>query len=84
MRANAIRKFAARYQLGVGLETPLTAAPVSSAVDAARAFLAVLGLAFAVAGVVVAWTVDKFTGLAVLVIGAFLLFLPFMRSLGDD
>ena len=84
MRANAIRKFAARYQLGVGLETPLTAAPVSSAVDAARAFLAVLGLAFAVAGVVVAWSVDKFTGLAVLVIGAFLLFLPFMRSLGDD
>lgn len=52
--------------------------------EAARAFLAVLGLAFAVAGVLVAWTVDKFTGLTVLVIGAFLLFLPFMRSLGDD
>ncbi|HYR81230.1 MAG TPA: hypothetical protein VEN80_02900 [Thermoplasmata archaeon] len=52
--------------------------------EPARAFLAALGLAFAVAGVVVAWTVDKFTGLAVLVIGAFLLFLPFMRSLGDE
>jgi len=84
MRADAIRKFAARYQVGVGLETPLTSALVSSAVEPARAFLAVLGLAFAVAGVVVAWTVDKFTGLAVLVIGAFLLFLPFMRSLGDE
>jgi len=84
MRANAIRKFAARYQVGVGLETPLSGAPVSSAVEAARASLAVLGLAFAVGGVVVAWTLDKFAGLAVLVIGAFLLFLPFMRSLGDD
>jgi len=84
MRADAIRKFAARYQVGVGLETPLTSALVSAAVEPARAFLAVLGLAFAVAGVVVAWTVDKFTGLAVLVIGAFLLFLPFMRSLGDE
>jgi len=84
MRADAIRKFAARYQVGVGLETPLTSAPVSAAVEPAHAFLAVLGLAFAVAGVVVAWTVDKFTGLAVLVIGAFLLFLPFMRSLGDE
>ena len=52
--------------------------------EPAPAFLAALGLAFAVAGVVVAWTFDKFTGLAVLVIGAFLLFLPFMRSLGDE
>ena len=46
--------------------------------------LAVLGLALAIAGVVVAWTVDKFAGLAVLVIGAFVLFLPFMRSSGDE
>jgi len=53
-------------------------------VEPARVFLAVLGLAFAVAGVAIAWTFDKFTGLAVLVIGAFLLFLPFMRSLGDE
>ena len=52
--------------------------------EPAPAFLAALGFAFAVAGVVVAWTFDKFTGLAVLVIGAFLLFLPFMRSLGDE
>ena len=52
--------------------------------EPARVFLAVLGLAFAVAGVAIAWTFDKFTGLAVLVIGAFLLFPPFMRSLGDE
>jgi hypothetical protein len=52
--------------------------------ERARVALAVLGLAFAVAGVAVAWTVDKFAGLAVLVIGAFLLFLPFMRSSGDE
>ncbi len=52
--------------------------------ERARVALAVLGLAFAVAGVGVAWTIDKFAGLAVLVIGAFLLFLPFMRSSGDD
>jgi len=29
MREDAIRKFAARYQAGVSLETPLTSAPVS-------------------------------------------------------
>ena len=46
--------------------------------------LAVLGLALDIAGVVVAWTVDKFAGLAVLVIGAFVVFLPFMRSSGDE
>jgi len=60
------------------------APPFRPPVEPARVFLAVLGLAFAVAGVVVAWTVDKFAGLAVLVIGAFLLFLPFMRSSGDE
>ena len=52
--------------------------------ERARAVLAVLGFAIAVAGIGVAWTIDKFAGLAVLVIGAFLLFLPFMRSSGDE
>ncbi len=54
------------------------------AVASARAYLAALGLAFAVAGVVVAWTFDRLTGLAVLVIGAFLLILPFTRSREDE
>ena len=52
--------------------------------DAARAFLAVLGLAFAVGGVVVASVFDRLTGLACLVTGAFLLILPLMTYHPDD
>lgn len=44
--------------------------------DVARLFLAVLGLGFAIAGILVAWTYDKIAGLAVLLLGAFLLALP--------
>ncbi len=44
--------------------------------EPARAFLAGLGLVFAVAGVVVASAFDRLAGIACLVIGAFLLILP--------
>src|SRR2546422_1502941 len=84
IREDAIRNFAACYQGGLGHRTALTHALVPPSVERARVGLAVLGLALDIAGVVVAWTVDKFAGLAVLVIGAFLLFLPFMRSSGDE
>lgn len=52
--------------------------------DLARAFLAVLGLVFAVAGVVVASVFDPLAGIACLVIGAFLLILPLLSSHPDD
>jgi len=42
----------------------------------AQGALAILGIAFVLAGVYVASAVDPLTGLAVLVVGAFLLVLP--------
>jgi hypothetical protein len=84
MRTHLIRKFAARYHAGPGLETPLTRFPVPAAVASARTFLAGLGLAFVIAGIAVAWTFDHVTGLAVFVIGAFLLILPFTGAREDE
>lgn len=52
--------------------------------ETARLFLAVLGLIFAVAGILVAWTFDKIAGLAVLIVGAFLLILPLITYHPDD
>ncbi len=52
--------------------------------ELARAFLAVLGLAFAVGGVVVASVFDQLAGIVCLVIGAFLLILPLMTYRSDD
>lgn len=45
--------------------------------DAARTFLLVLGLSFACIGILLASAVDPLIGLGVLVVGAFLLILPF-------
>ena len=50
----------------------------------ARAFLAILGLGFAIAGLAVAWTFDRLIGIGVLLIGAFLLVMPFTRSREDE
>ena len=52
--------------------------------ETARVFLAVLGLIFAVAGIAVAWTFDRIAGLAVLLLGAFLLILPLITYHPDD
>ncbi len=52
--------------------------------ETARLFLAILGLVFAIAGVVVASVFDRLTGLIVLVVGAFLLILPLMTYRSDD
>ncbi len=52
--------------------------------EPARAFLAFLGLVFAVGGVVVASVFDPLAGIACLVIGAFLLILPFLSSHPED
>ncbi len=52
--------------------------------ETARLFLAVLGLVFALAGVVVASVFDRLTGLIVLIVGAFLLILPLMTYRSDD
>lgn len=52
--------------------------------ETARAFLAILGLAFAVGGVLVASLFDRLTGIVFLVTGAFLLILPLMTYRSDD
>lgn len=52
-------------------------------VAAARSFLFVLGGSIAVAGVVVAKTMDALIGLGILIVGAFLLILPF-TALGPE
>ncbi len=84
MRTHVIRKFAARYHAGPGLETPLMRLSVAAVVASARTFLAGLGLAFVVAGILVAWRYDRLTGLAAFVIGAFLLVLPFTQTREDE
>ena len=43
-----------------------------------RAFLVVLGIAFLVAAVVIAETLDRLTALGAFIVGAFLLVLPFL------
>lgn len=52
--------------------------------SSARAALIVLGIAFALAGVVVAAVVDALIGIGVLVVGAFLLALPFTRTWDEE
>ena len=53
-------------------------------VETARIFLSILGLAFAIAGILVAWTYARIAGLAVLLLGAFLLILPLITYRPDD
>lgn len=50
----------------------------------ARVFLALLGVIFAVAGLLVGWTYDPLAGLAILLLGAFLLILPLISYRSDD
>ncbi len=52
--------------------------------ESARIFLAVLGVVFAVAGLAVSWTFDSIAGIALLLIGAFLLILPLISYRSDD
>ncbi len=52
--------------------------------ETTRVFLAILGLAFAIGGVVVASVLDQLAGIACLVIGAFLLILPVMSYRSDE
>lgn len=52
--------------------------------EPARAFLALLGLVFAVGGVMVASVFDPLAGIACLLVGAFLLVLPLLSAHPDD
>lgn len=52
--------------------------------SAARTVLAILGIAFAILGLVSAWLLDRLVGMAFLIVGAFLLILPFSRLRDDE
>ncbi len=52
--------------------------------ETARAFLILLGIAFALGGIYIAWAVERLLGLGLLVIGAFLLILPFTTLRSDE
>lgn len=53
-------------------------------VASARTFLAILGFGFALAGVYLAWVFDRLVGIGFLVVGAFLLILPFSTHSTED
>ena len=84
MRADAIRTFAAGYQggpFGNALAAPGPARRVASA----RVLFGVIGLAIAVTGIIVARSgIDPYIGLALVIVGAFLLILPFTRLRQDE
>ncbi|HEY5606523.1 MAG TPA: hypothetical protein VIL45_08415 [Thermoplasmata archaeon] len=50
----------------------------------ARAALIVFGIAFALAGLYVASAVDALIGMGVLIVGAFLLIIPFTRDRDEE
>ena len=56
----------------------------ASRVESARVFLTLLGVVFAVAGLLVSWSFDSIAGIALLLIGAFLLILPLISYRSDE
>ena len=67
-----------------GLEPPLTRRGFPRDVASARAALIVFGIAFALAGLYVASAVDALIGMGVLIVGAFLLIIPFTRDRDEE
>jgi len=84
MRTVAIRTFAGGYHRGRPPRNAYSPAPSRGGVASARSLLSLLGLGFALAGVGVAWAVDRLIGMLMLVVGAFLLILPFTRPDRDE
>lgn len=84
MRVDEIRTFAAGYQRGSPRKRfSRTRAPWP--VASARILFGVIGLALAVTGVIVARSgIDPYIGLALVIVGAFLLILPLTRPRHDE
>jgi hypothetical protein len=53
-------------------------------VASARILLGLFGLGFALSGVGVAWAWDRLVGMLMIVVGSFVLILPFTRPHGDE
>ncbi len=84
MRPDAPRTFGAGCHTPVHGETPYSRGGMPGLVDSARVFLAIVGAIFAVGGVVLALTFDRLVGLGFLIVGAFLLILPFSTFRSDE
>lgn len=85
MPADSIRTFSADYQ-GEDCRSKClnNAGEFSQSVASARSFLMLLGVVFALAGIYIAWAFDRLVGMGVLVVGAFLLILPFTAVRSDE
>lgn len=81
---DALRTFPAGYQAPGHGETPYSGGEMPGPVDTARVFLAILGAIFAVGGLVLALTFDRLVGIGFLIVGAFLLILPFSTMRTDE
>lgn len=53
-------------------------------VATARTLLSLLGIAVCVVGLLVAWRLDQIAGMALLVVGGFLLILPFTAATDEE
>jgi len=54
-------------------------------VASARTLLGALGFGIAIVGIAVAWSgIERFVGLAIVIVGGFLLMLPFTRPHEDE
>jgi hypothetical protein len=84
MRADAIRTFPGGYHGWPGLERPLGGRGPPGVMATARTLLGLLGVAISVAGLIVAWRLEQFAGMALIVVGAFLLILPFTASTDEE
>jgi len=85
MRADAIRTFPAGYHGSGGPRNRFSAQRTVCVVASARILLGVLGFVIALVGIAVAWSgADRFIALAILIVGGFLLMLPFTRPHEDE
>jgi len=86
MQADAIRTFPDGYHGSGGPRNRFRVRRIVCLVTSARTLLGVLGFSIAVVGLAVAWSgaADRFIGLAILIVGGFLLMLPFTRPHEDE
>jgi hypothetical protein len=85
MRPDAIRTFPAGYHRRRRSRNPFTATRAAWIVVATKFLLGGVGFAIAIVGLAVAWSgADRFIALAIVVVGGFLLMLPFTRRHEDE
>jgi hypothetical protein len=84
MREVAIRTFAGRYHRWRGPRKAFRPEALIEAVATARTLLSLLGIGISLAGLPIAWWVDRIAGMALLVVGGFLMILPLTASTDEE